>query len=79
MTAFAEEFLGRQARRWKPRTQATNARVVRKDILAAFGHMTVDAITVEHVRDWFASMAERPSIANRAMPVLSMMMRMAEL
>ena len=41
--------------------------------------MTVDAIAVEHVKDWFASMAERPGAANRAMPVLSMMMRMAEL
>ena len=41
--------------------------------------MTVDAIAVEHVPDWFASMADRPGSANRAMPVLSIMMRMAEL
>ena len=79
MTAFAEEFLDRQAHRWKPRTQEANSRFVRKDILPAFGDLTVDAITVEHVRDWFASMADRPGVANRAMPVLSMMMRMAEL
>ena len=79
MTAFAGEFLDRQARLWKPRTLETNSRIVRQDILPAFGHLTVDAITVEQVRDWFASMSERPGIANRAMPVLSMMMRMAEL
>ena len=79
MTAFAEEFLDRQAHRWKPRTVETNSRIVRKDILPAFGDLTVDAITVEQVRDWFASMSARPGIANRAMPVLSMMMRMAEL
>jgi len=79
MDAFAAEFLDRQARHWKPRTRETNARIVRKNILPAFGRMTVDAIAVEHVRDWFASMSERPGIANRAMPVLSMMMRMAEL
>ncbi|MDE0277826.1 MAG: site-specific integrase [Defluviicoccus sp.] len=79
MTAFAEEFLDRQAHRWKPRTQETNSRIVRKDILPAFGNLTVDAITVEQVRDWFADMSDRPGIANRAMPVLSMMMRMAEL
>ena len=79
MTAFAAEFLDRQAHRWKPRTQETNARIVRKDILPAFGDLTVDAITVERVRDWFASMADRPGVANRTMPVLSMMMRMAEL
>ena len=79
MTAFAEEFLDRQAHRWKSRTQEANSRFVHKDILPAFGDLTVDAITVEHVRDWFASMADKPGSANRAMPVLSMMMRMAEL
>ena len=79
MTAFAAEFLDRQARRWKPRTLETNIRIVRNNILLAFGHLTVDAIAVEQVRDWFASMAERPGIANRAMPVLSVMMKMAEL
>ena len=79
MDAFAEEFLERQARHWKPRTLQTNAYMVRKYILPAFGHVTVDAIAVEHVTDWFASMADRPGNANRAMPILSTMMKMAEL
>jgi len=79
MDAFAAEFLDRHARHWKPKTQECNARIVRNDILPAFGHLTVDAIAVEQVRDWFASMADRPGLANRAMPVLSVMMRMAEL
>ncbi len=79
MDAFAAEFLDRQARHWKPRTLTASAYVVRKYILPAFGHMTVDEIAVEHVRDWFASMAKRPGAANRAMPTLSVMMKMAEL
>ena len=79
MDAFAGEFLERYARHWKPRTLTASAYVVRKYILPAFGHMTVDAIAVEHVRDWFASMAATPGSANRAMPTLSVMMRMAEL
>ena len=79
MDAFAGEFLERHARHWKPRTQETNTYMVRKYILPAFGHMAVDAIAIEHVRDWFASMADRPGNANRAMPVLFVMMRMAEL
>ena len=79
MDAFAAEFLDRQAWLWKPRTLESNTYMVGKYILPAFGHMTVDAITVEQVRDWFASLAERPGSANRAMPVLSVMMRMAEL
>ncbi len=41
--------------------------------------ITVDAITVEHVRVWFASMADRPGATNRSLPVLSVIMRMAEL
>ena len=79
MAAFAEEFLDRYARHWKPSTLESRAYVVRNHILPAFGHMTVDAIAVEHVRDWFASMADKPGSANRAMPTLSVMMRMAEL
>ncbi len=79
MDAFATEFLERYARHWKPSTLESSAYLVRKYILPAFGRMTVDAITVEHVKDWFASMADRPGVANRAMPVLSVMMRMAEL
>ena len=46
--------------------------MVLKHILRAIGHMTVDAIAVEHIKDWFASMAEKgPSGDNDAMPVLS--------
>ena len=79
MDAFAAEFLERYARHWKPSTLEASAYVVRNHILPAFGHLTVDAVTVEQVRDWFASMADKPGSANRAMPTLSVMMRMAEL
>ena len=79
MSEFADEFLERQARHWKPRTRETNERAIRKEILPAFGHLSVDAITPELVKDWFASMSARPGIANRSMPVLSTMMRQAEL
>ncbi len=79
MTTFAEEFLDRQAHRWKPRTQETNAHLVHKYILPTFGNLTVDAITAEQVADWFASMSDKPGVANRSMPVLSTMMKMAEL
>ena len=78
MDAFAAEFLERQARHWKPRTLESNTYMVRKYILPAFASLTVDAIAVKHVKDWFTSMADRPGAANRAMPVLSTMMRMAE-
>ena len=79
MTAFAEEFLERYARHWTPRTLESNRYFIRNHILPAFGRMTVDAIAAADVRNWFASMANKPGSANRAMPVLSVMMRMAEL
>ena len=79
MAEFAEEFLERYARHWKPATLESSAHALRKHILPALGHLAVDEVAVEHVRDWFASMADRSGTANRSMPVLSVMMRMAEL
>ena len=79
MSEFAEEFLERYAWHWKSNTLESSAYALRKYILPALGHLAVDEIAVEHVRDWFASMADRPGTANRSMPVLSVMMRMAEL
>ena len=78
MDEFAGEFLERQARHWKPATLETNRWVVSKYLLPAFGHLTIDAVTREHVQDWFAGMSDKPGIANRSLPVLSMMMKMAE-
>ena len=78
MDAFAGEFLERYSRHWKPATLKSSAVCIHNHILPAFGHLTVDAVTMEHVKDWFASMAVRPGMANRSMPVLSTMMRMAE-
>ena len=69
----------RRVRAAKPRTLETNDRLIRRHILPAFGYLTVDAVTREQVQDWFASSSQRPGGANRAMPVLSMMMRTAEL
>ena len=46
MNAFAEEFLERYARHWKPTTLKSSALCIREYILPAFGHLTVDAITV---------------------------------
>ena len=79
MDAFAAEFLERQACHWKPAALETSKAAIRNHILPAFGHLTVDAFTRERVQDWFASMSGTPDNANRVMPVLSVMMRMAEL
>ena len=52
--------------------------MVGRYFLPAFGHVTVDAVSLEQVRDWFACLADQPGIASPALPVLSMMMRIAE-
>lgn len=51
--------LDRRARHWKHRTLESDDYMVRKCILPAFGHMSVDAIAVKQVWDWFAAMSDR--------------------
>ena len=76
---FAEEFMRRQARRWKPTTRRSNAAVLRRHLLPAFGAMRVADIERTDVERWFDSMSGAPGTANRALPVLSVMMIQAEL
>ena len=76
---FADEFMLRQARRWKPATRRSNAAMLRRHLLPAFGHMRVADIARTDVERWFDSMSGAPGTANRALPVLSVMMTQAEL
>ena len=50
MDEFAEEFLDRQGRLWKPSTRETNRWIVHKYLLPALGHLTVDAVTLRAAR-----------------------------
>ena len=79
MADFAEDFMRRLARRWKPAPQESNRHLIRNHILPFFGETRVADITRAHVRRWFDGLSERPGTANRALPVLSVMMRQAEL
>ncbi len=75
----AEQFMRRQARRWKPSTQESNRHLLRRYLLPFFGDMRVADIAPADVRRWFDSMGATPANANRALPVLSVMMTQAEL
>lgn len=77
--AFAGEFLERQAWHWKHSTQETNAYLVHNHILPAFGHMTVDAVAAEHVKDWSSAMTDQAGATNRAMSAPSVMTHVDEL
>ena len=76
---FAKEFLRRQGRRWKPSTKKSNVHLIERYLLPFFGRMRVSEIDRAAVRRWFDSMSGTPGNANRTLPVLSVMMRQAEL
>ena len=76
---FAADFMRRQGRRWKPSTRAGNAHLIDRYLVPFFGTMRVAKIESADVQRWFDSLSGTPSNANRILPVLSVMMRQAEL
>ncbi len=76
---FAREFMRRQGRRWKPSTREGNSRLIDRYLMPFFGTMRIAEIHRADVRRWFDSMSGTPGNANRTLPVLSVMMRQAEL
>ncbi len=79
MRDFADKFISRRAHRWKPATRKSNLGIVRRHILPCFGGMRVAEIARADVQRWFDSLSGTPGVANRALPVLSVMMTAAEL
>ena len=76
---FAPAFLADCAERWKPETRRAHADGVRLHILPAFGGRRVDNVTAKDVRNWFDDFSARSAgSANRALAVLSSMMKHAE-
>ena len=76
---FAADFMRRQGRRWKPSTREGNRHLIDRYLVPFFGTMRVAEIARADVRRWFDSMSGTPGNANRTLPVLSVMMRQAEL
>ncbi len=75
---FAPAFLADCAERWKPATRRAHADDVKRIILPAFGDRRVDAVTAKDVRNWFNDLSVTRATANRALAVLSSMMKHAE-
>ena len=76
---FVTEFMRRQGRRWKFSTRNSNRHLIDRYLVPFFGTMPVAEIARADVQRWFDSMSATPGNANRALPVLSVMMRQAEL
>ena len=80
-TAFesvADEVFRRYARNWKPSTLKVNQSYYRNQILPWFEGRPIGDITAHDVRRWFASLHETPVAADRSAPILSVIMRQAE-
>ena len=74
----ADEVFRRYARNWKPSTLKVNQSYYRNQILPWFEGRPIGGITAHDVRRWFASLHETPVAADRSAPVLSVIMRQAE-
>ena len=73
-----DEVFRRYARNWKPSTLQVNRGHYRNHILPWFKGRAIGDITAQDVQQWFASLHETPVAADRAAPVLSVIMRQAE-
>ena len=74
----AEEAFRRYGRMWKPATLRVNRVYLRNQIMPCFGGRPVAEITRSEVRQWFGRLHATPAAANRSLPVLSVIMRQAE-
>ena len=77
--AVADEVFRRYARNWKPSTLKVNRNYYRNHILPRFKGRPIAGIDSRDVRQWFASLHARPAAADRSAPILSVIMRQAEI
>ena len=77
--AVAESVFQRHAQVWKPGTLEVNRIYLRRQILPTFRGRRIADITRRDVRRWFASLRTTPAAANRSMPILSVILKEAEL
>ncbi len=75
----AEEVFRRYGRRWKPRAFTVNQGYCRQQILPWFRGTPVASVAERDVQAWFASLCATPAAADRALPVLSVILRQAEI
>ena len=76
--AVAGEVFSYYRRHWKPRTLAVNVNYYENHILPWFKGRPIAGITRREVLEWFESLHAKPASANRSLPVLSVILRQAE-
>ena len=75
----AEEVFRRYGRTWKPRTVTVNRAYLRNQIMPWFRGRPIAEITRREVQRWFAALHATPAAANRSLPILSSILRQAEI
>ena len=75
----AEEVFRRYGRTWKPRTVTVNRTYLRNQIMPWFRGRPIADITRREVQRWFAALHATPAAANRSLPILSLIFRLAEI
>ena len=75
----AEEVFRRYGRNWKPRTVSVNRSYLRNQILPWFRQRPIAEITRADVQNWQTSLHGTPAAADRSLPVLSLILRQAEI
>ena len=74
----AEKLFEACERHWKVSTRKANRFYLKNQILPWFRNMQVAGITERNVKQWHASLHATPFAADRAAPVLSVLLRQAE-
>ena len=74
----ADEVFRRYVRNWKPSTLKVNRNYYSNHILPWFEGRPIADISAHDVRRWFASLHNTPVSADRSAPILSVILRQAE-
>ena len=74
----AEKLFEACERHWKVSTRKVNRNYLKKQILPWFRNMQIAGITERDVKQWHASLHATPFCADRSAPVLSVLLRQAE-
>ena len=77
--AVAEAVFQRHAQVWKPGTLKVSRSYLRCQILPTFSEQRIADITRRDVQRWFTSLRATPVAADRSMPILSVILKEAEL
>ncbi len=75
---IASEVFRRYGRVWKPATLQVNRVYLRNQIMPWFRGRPVADITRAEVWQWFGTLHATPAAANRSLPILSVILRQAE-